>query len=306
MTRPSQKEYEKRHAARFLKYLLDYTSLDPSADEEKDPDIRVRRLDGDIGLEITEYHSLAPQGKSGRPRVANEATWWRKLWPIIDDERKKRPILRNIQAYVQFADSQLPGSAQCSAVAQDWVGAVEAVAKDARFQASGEIDVEFLPRADIESYGYMGDGFMPLPLEDWPEIANRLQVLKVLCRPLEWIPWRCLSDCVRPAERRACTGQGRSGQPLVQEGTPDQLGRQGPVGQAAEGVVARHAEGVWDLRWPRLDSEKPAPLGRARVRGQGDRLSERPGVVRGGGGQVRAFYQRLNRTNAQELKERER
>ena len=68
---------------------------------------------------------------------------------------------------------------------------------------------------------------------------------------------------LQAAEGRLGAGQGRSRQPAVSQGAPDQQRGEGPGGQAAQGAVARHAEGVRRLRGPRLDPAQPAPLGGA-------------------------------------------
>jgi hypothetical protein len=75
MTRPAKKEHERRLASRFLEGHIPYNPLD----EGERPDFWVRRAEGDIALEVTEYHALRPEGGSGAPRVAVEARWWREL-----------------------------------------------------------------------------------------------------------------------------------------------------------------------------------------------------------------------------------
>jgi hypothetical protein len=128
MTRPSKKEHEKRLATRFLEGWLPHTSLD----EDERPDFRVRRPEGDIALEVTEYHAQAPEGGTGRPRIAVEVPWWRYVEPTVNSERQARS-LKHIQAHLRFADRHLPGKAQGPPGARELVGAVAAAAADRRF-----------------------------------------------------------------------------------------------------------------------------------------------------------------------------
>ena len=185
MTRPSKKEHEKRLATRFLKDWLPHTSLD---DDER-PDFRVRRADGDIALEVTEYHAQAPEGDTGRPRLPVEVSWWRYVEPTVNSERQVRS-LKYVQAHLRFADSHLPGKALGPAVARELVGAVASAVADRRFTGT-EAMVEFAPRAQIESFGAFEDGTVFLPQEDWPDFARRLESLTVSRHPLEWPSWDC-------------------------------------------------------------------------------------------------------------------
>lgn len=110
MTRPSKKEHERRLATRFLAGFVDYTAID---DHER-PDLRIRRVEGDIALEVTEYHSQTPEGATGRPRVAVEAVWWRRFAPIIENERRVNPGLKSVMAHFRFGDCYLPGKSEAA------------------------------------------------------------------------------------------------------------------------------------------------------------------------------------------------
>lgn len=184
MTRPAKKEHETRLARQFLDGFINYTSLE--TDER--PDFRVRRSEGDFGLEVTEYH---PQelGTSGKTRVADEACWWRYLWPLLDSERRKRS-LRNIQVHLRFADSRLPGKREAAAVARELAGAVAAAVANPCF-AGDHTAVEFIPAAQIDSLSGIGDGTVFLSLEAWPEMMGRLQCLTVYRQFLDWPSWAC-------------------------------------------------------------------------------------------------------------------
>lgn len=185
MTRLSKKEHEKRLATRFLEDWLPDCSLD----ESESPDFRLRCPEGDIALEVTEYHAQAAEGVTGKPRLEVEVRWWRYIEPTVNSERKARS-LRHIQAHLRFADRHLPGKAQGPAIARELVGAIAAAAADHRFTGT-EAMVEFAPRAQLESFGDFEDGTVFLPQEDWPEVAQRLESLIVSRHILEWPSWDC-------------------------------------------------------------------------------------------------------------------
>jgi hypothetical protein len=188
MTRPSKKGHERRLVLVFLDGLVAYTSL---VDGEK-PDFRIRRAEGDIALEVTEYHPKAPIGSTGKPRIAVEASWWRDLEPFINRERQNK-ALKHVQAYLDFKDGHLPRNAQGAEVARELVDAVAAAA--AYLQPPGEYStVDFVPRTQIASFGAHPDAeTVFLPLEDWPDIASRLKSLSVCRYSLEWPAWSCLN-----------------------------------------------------------------------------------------------------------------
>src|SRR2546429_60904 len=106
MTRPAKKEAEERQPPRFPDGAAGYTALD----SDDPPDFWVRRPGlPDIALEVTEYHPKAPEGETGRPRVAVEATWWRYLQPAVDRERRVRPALKGVSAHFRLNDRAFPG-----------------------------------------------------------------------------------------------------------------------------------------------------------------------------------------------------
>jgi hypothetical protein len=185
MTRPSKKEHEERLATRFLEDWRPGAALV----EDERPDFRVRRPEGDIALEVTEYHAKAPEGDTGRPRIAVEVPWWRYVEPTVNSERQVRS-LKHVQVHLRFADRHLPGKAQGPAVARELVGAVAAAVADRRFTGT-EAMVELAPRAQIASFGDFEDGTIFLPQEDWPDVARRLESLIVSPHPLEWPSWDC-------------------------------------------------------------------------------------------------------------------
>jgi hypothetical protein len=185
MTRPLKKEHEKRLATRFLDGWL----LGAGLVEGERPDFRVRRHEGDIALEVTEYHAQAPEGGTCRPRIAVEVPWWRYVEPTVNSERQAR-CLKYVHVHLRFADHHLPGKTQGPAVARELVGAVAAAVADRRFTGK-EAMVEFAPRAQIASFGDFEDGTVFLPQEDWPNVARRLESLIVRRHPLEWPSWDC-------------------------------------------------------------------------------------------------------------------
>lgn len=95
-----------------------------------------------------------------------------------------------MQEHFRFADRRLPGRTQAATVANELIGAVQAVIADPRFP-SAEAMVEFAPRAQIQSFKYLSDDTVLLPQEDWPDISSRLESLIVSRHVLECPAWDC-------------------------------------------------------------------------------------------------------------------
>src|SRR5271165_4156570 len=101
MGREKKSEREKRQAAGFLRDHVAYDDLECVNPDP--PDIRVwHNGSAVLDLELTEYHI-------DDEKVGISIRWAEKLWPKVDELRRKDNTLANIHGFIIFSNSKLPG-----------------------------------------------------------------------------------------------------------------------------------------------------------------------------------------------------
>jgi len=100
VARETKTERERRQVAGFLRDFIAYDKLESV--EPDPPDVRVLRNGSPIlNLEVTEYHDDPEE-------VASNKRWTERLWPKVDELRRKDPSAKNILGFIVFSNSKLP------------------------------------------------------------------------------------------------------------------------------------------------------------------------------------------------------
>jgi hypothetical protein len=185
-------ELKKQAEERYVKLFLDGRGIEYTAIEAGEkPDFRVKlKAAPDITIEVTEYHPKA-EGVEGMRRVAVEARWSKELEQVLDQERRTRACLQDIQLHLGFNGRTPPSKRVHAVLAEELVRLVEDVS--ARLTYPGqEIEVEFAPRDTIAARGSQLENTLFLATENWPEASKDVSLLHVSRWPgVTWPNWVC-------------------------------------------------------------------------------------------------------------------